>query len=631
MAKKPPYKPGITDRPVPGSTTSTSYPPRPKYMGQSFPTPPPVAPKPTSFTIQATRKVRKTVTNPYTGETHTVSVTRPYTPKNPPLPKVVNAGVVAGPPPVVRTKPVPTPRSAPTDSPRPTSYRREPTSVIKTSATPPASRPPKKTKKSKNPGPGTTVDAGTVMTPTGARAPAGTTGADPITAWVNAAQLPQLQAIQNAQAQSELAAKNAATTTTGYYGALGDVLKGIGPATQAGYSTAAGNDSAFAKGFSDGLAHVQGQTSAEGANIAGIAGGTAPASANLGGTGATDALYGLGGYIPATTMDREGAAFGAAANNLPNTAAGIGAADIAQINAKQREDQQGFTKNYADLAAQVPGLRLTYGAELAKQNLARETAANREADVRRQQAISYILATGTDANGNLTPRARAQLASALGTDPVTGKPTASTVSKQKNTALAQSRLDLATVKEIANETGLVTGADGKPVLGSDGNPVLTPAGQRAATAEWKARHAGKKGGFTKYELSRIADKASTTADTYRFGKVVNDRYGNPDPTKSVSLIPDYQDALRKMVSGGVPLSIAQRALNVYWPKGNDNKGKVDDHGSPLPYGRPYLTVQMRKVLEDAGYSVSPMTPPTDDQIGVLAQHGIHYQGPATRV
>jgi hypothetical protein len=441
---------------------------------------------------------------------------------------------------------------------------------------------------------------------------------DPITEQVNAAQLPQLQAIQAAQAASELAAKNAAKTTSGYYGALGELLKGVAPQVQDVYRQAAGDTSAFGKGFSDGLAHVQSQTQGEAADVAGISGGAAPPPVSPGGA---NALYALGGYIPATTMEREGAAFSSAAANLPGAAVGQGAASIGKILGDERTAQQGFRKNLTDLAAQVPGLRSQYQAAADALKLKTDTAATHAAEVKRQQDLTYLLATGFDKKGNMLPGTRAKLAAAMGYDPITGKPTASTTIKlasaRATAANAAARLSLAERKQLSDLYG----------IDADGN--LTLAGRKAALAEWKAQHPASKGGFTKSQLQKLSAAATTDAANFANGKHVTYASGQTNEAASVDAIPDYQVALKQLLAKGIPLTIAQRALNTYWPLGNANKGKVDKDGVDELYGRPYLTAQQRQVLQAAWptHQIDPFAIPTTEEVALLREHGVNYQGP----
>lgn len=424
---------------------------------------------------------------------------------------------------------------------------------------------------------------------------------DPITAQINAAQLPQLQAIKAAQAASETAAKNAAMTTQGYYSALANVLKGAAPATQGAYQSAAADTSAFGKGFSDGQQHVQSQITNDAAHSADISGGAAPGPTS---TAGADALYALGGYIPASTMEREGAAFSSAAAQLPGSAMGQGAAAIGKIAGDQRTDQQALSAKLDDLAAQVPGLRLQYKTQA--DNLAAKNAATaaHSADVLRQQKMTYLLATGYDSKGNMLPGTRAKLASALGYDPVTGKATASTSIKLANAkvtaANAAARLDLATQKTLSD------------LYGVDANGNMTLAGRRAALAQWKATHPPGKGGMTATLKVKLQEKAAQLADLYFWGKP-NKVNGQDVMGTGIAPIADYQEALKLALSHGIPLAYAQKALNALYPIGQN--------------GRPWVSAQARLALEKAGGPLKdPMSKPTEEQAAWMRAHGFPYNG-----
>lgn len=309
---------------------------------------------------------------------------------------------------------------------------------------------------------------------------------------VTAQQLPATQQLNNESSASAAAALASAQTTQGYYKALAGILQNIAPGVQAGYDTAGANDAAFGKGFSDGLAHVQSQTQDEANNVLGVSGGgvqSGQVTGQIGGTNATDALYNLGGYLPATTLESQGAAAGAAAKQLPFTAAGQGADAIKGINAQQVLDQKAISQKLDDLKAQVPGLAATTTHQLSTENLAMRQAADLKASrtdatalqrwvAQKSQGdkmlalkIQSIVATGRDANGNLTPVARARMASALGYDPVTGTPTATSANTTSRTAADWTRTN-----------HYLSNADGSPVSGPHGYPIpqvgykLTPSG-----------------------------------------------------------------------------------------------------------------------------------------------------------
>src|SRR6516165_9216122 len=272
----------------------------------------------------------------------------------------VQTSTATGPHPPIRTPPVVREKGG---------YYSPQRSVFVSTVKPPAT--PKPAAPAKGGGRTTVAVGNPGSTTSGAPKPPPLTDEQQIEAWVRAAQLPQMQAIQNAQAASQAQYAQQVESTKGYYQALASLMSGIGDQTRAGYSQAAGADAAFGKGFSDGMAQIQAQGGAQTSNLLGVAGApaaqTAQATADLGGTGATNALYAVGGYIPATTMEREGAAFGAAADLLPLKEAGVGANTIQNLLAQQRVDNAKFAQQFSDLAAQVPGLSLQYGQQLATQ------------------------------------------------------------------------------------------------------------------------------------------------------------------------------------------------------------------------------------------------------------------------
>lgn len=78
------------------------------------------------------------------------------------------------------------------------------------------------------------------------------------------------------------------------------------------YNTAASNQGAFAKGFSDGLQISQNQWAANTNQTLGNIGAPESQMANPG-TGAADTMYAMGGFFPAIQLGQQGAAFGSAA------------------------------------------------------------------------------------------------------------------------------------------------------------------------------------------------------------------------------------------------------------------------------------------------------------------------------
>lgn len=217
------------------------------------------------------------------------------------------------------------------------------------------------------------------------------------------AEAPVLSALKGQQAQYDKQEAQRETNAQGFAEALGEMLKGVGPATQSAYSNAGGATAGFAKGFSDAEQHM---AENEGASLqsfldkAGIPQeAAAGALGKIGGTG--DVLYGLSGYEPASNLEREGAAFTSAANALPAYAAGLGEQNVHQLqNAAATQDQQ-FEQQIANERGKIPSL----ANQLLQQMLNRE---------QQQESIDIQKAY----LGNST---RAAQETATGVDPVTGQ------------------------------------------------------------------------------------------------------------------------------------------------------------------------------------------------------------------
>ena len=154
------------------------------------------------------------------------------------------------------------------------------------------------------------------------------------------------------------------------YQGLGQMLQPIAGNIQQTYQTAAQSQGAFGKGFSAGLemlANQQGGQDAAFLQQQGAPQGQIEGVQNVG-QGAGDVLYGLGGYLPATTLNREGAAMTSYAQTLPAVAARAGQQEIARINEEAGAAQAEISSRMQALAAQLPGMR----AEAAQQLWAQE-------------------------------------------------------------------------------------------------------------------------------------------------------------------------------------------------------------------------------------------------------------------
>src|SRR6266540_1595357 len=102
---------------------------------------------------------------------------------------------------------------------------------------------------------------------------------------------------------------------------------------------------------------------------------------------------------------------------------------------------------------------------------------------------------------------------------------------------------------------------------------------RAADLEFKFQNKGRRGGFTPYQAQRLANQAADTAGDFYNG--VQDKDGNVLQAPLGEDPNDYQQAMSDLLSRGIPLSLAQRALNRWWR-------------TPGKYGRPKVPFQLRQ-------------------------------------
>lgn len=329
-----------------------------------------------------------------------------------------------------------------------------------------------------------------------------------LAAEVAAAQLPQTQALQQAQTSDAATAKAQEAATTGYYQALAQALQSIAPQVNQGYNTASANDAAIAKGYADGLQHVQSLAGQQNNAVLNVSGGTQQAgqvAQATGGPAEAGALYGMTGAIPATNLSNEGAAFGAAASMMPATAAGLGAQQIQRVAQQEQVNQNQFAQQKSDLAAQVPGLQLNYGNQLLTQE-----------DNTQQKQFQNLIAAGIN--------------------PYTGQPTYQAASSAASTA---AKTGAATKPDatLSRALGYEVDSNGSPIggkitpiagykLGTNGTIVKDAAPGAQATAVKNRGNATAKA--SDYILStatkalgykQIGQKPETKSRTLKVGSV----------------------------------------------------------------------------------------------------------------
>jgi hypothetical protein len=406
--------------------------------------------------------------------------------------------------------------------------------------------------------------------------------------------LPQQQTLTREQAAIRGQAGVDEATARETAAALAQLLKGIGPATQQPYLAAAGADAAFAKGFSTGLERVQGQTRDEAAGLLAASGGQGQQpmiDQAAGGANVTDALYQLGGYIPASSMNREGAGFAAAAANLPATALLTGRQDVQGIKQAATADEAKIRGKLADLAARVPALFDTslgriearqgkLASDAQAQALRERTQSFRESeadrdykfDERQQDAREF------DADRDF----KFDLAK-FGEEAALDRQRLRLDVDYKNAQLAQSdrriRLEAARVRNSELKAAQLSApkfhASNSRAQGyrSDqyGNPLLSKKGNVVPLPGYKI---GPDGAVTKTSSSRGAKGPFTRKQTLAFrGDALNLAElafnGAPATDDDDELPPlSYEEALMEGEKAGIPRSILVAALNRFYVPGD---------------------------------------------------------------
>jgi cell wall-associated NlpC family hydrolase len=288
----------------------------------------------------------------------------------------------------------------------------------------------------------------------------------------------------------------------GFAKAAAALLQGIAPRVQNTYSNAANADAGYARGLSD---NVQGAVNqqAQGDNAFLTKMGTPSAGlvkpADVGGT-----AYGLQGYIPATTLQREGAAFGSAAQMFPGDAL--------------RQGQQAATSTLNDTTT-IAKLQDELGKLAATQpevyqkllQTFQDNAFKRTELAQGQQRINISAQQGQE-RINIEAQRAAQ----------------SALSSNRNYRLSLARLGIAQkslqLRALKSEAKLHGGSGGS-------------------------------GGFTPDELVHIRGQAGRIAQNTHDGGKLSD--GSPDPRFPAL---NYKQAFKQEILAGIPPSIAIQAL-----------------------------------------------------------------------
>lgn len=128
-------------------------------------------------------------------------------------------------------------------------------------------------------------------------------------------------------------ANHQAQATQGFGTALANIYGDIAPTVQHAYDNAANQTASYANGFSSGLQALANQGGDDAAARLAAQGAPQQQIQNVQGVanGASDALYGAGGYIPASSLQREGAAWTAAAAQAPTWAGTMAQQDATRL------------------------------------------------------------------------------------------------------------------------------------------------------------------------------------------------------------------------------------------------------------------------------------------------------------
>jgi hypothetical protein len=161
---------------------------------------------------------------------------------------------------------------------------------------------------------------------------------------------PTVAEINRQKAEAAADAVKRQAFTTGLSTTVAGMAGAYAPAVQQTYQQVGENQSNFAKGFSDAFKSEQNKAAAQ-INTTLQQSGAPAGQMAAGDTGAADALYGIGGYEPASTFNREGAGWTAAAARLPTT---VGLAGQQQLAAAQTQDR----KSMDDILAQLTQVKL---------------------------------------------------------------------------------------------------------------------------------------------------------------------------------------------------------------------------------------------------------------------------------
>lgn len=169
--------------------------------------------------------------------------------------------------------------------------------------------------------------------------------------------------------------------------AAAEIMGRVGPGIQSGYDLAAKETAGLAAGFSsEAAARLKAALGASSAFIEEQAPGSAPGG-GVDAAALQDVLYALGGYIPAASLEAQGAAANRWGEVLPAIQALTTQQTYGAATAQAREDDKQYEEQLLQLAAKRPELRAQVLQELRQYELEKLNArlARGEADLRERQ------------------------------------------------------------------------------------------------------------------------------------------------------------------------------------------------------------------------------------------------------
>ena len=334
-----------------------------------------------------------------------------------------------------------------------------------------------------------------------------------------------------------------------------NLLSGIGGNVQGDYTNAGNSIADFAKGYSGA---IQGQLDKAGQaeqgllNVAGAP--SAQVSAATSHLAApVDALYGLAGAIPAGALAREGAAFQAAADQLPAYAVGRGQQNALALTGQQGQTDQQYTDELTKLLASVPSLRasaqndiLGNAAKQAQLSLEEQTLGLKTG----RQKFDEGLATRKEALAESKFRAQQdQFVKSYNLKVNQFN------ARQKSDATKASAPDAS----LSRAMGVLVDANGVPITSKGGRLVVLPGFKVSGGRVVKI--GSKSASFSPVQIQKYKGTAETIADTAYNPNGATDSSGKP-------LVPlDYAAALEEMRREGIPIPIAVAALNRHYRPG----------------------------------------------------------------